>query len=291
MKIAAPQVLHDVVIRGIQVHGALGISNELPLWRCLQQVFVVGFSDGPAEVHRRSLTRMLLRDAVPSPSVWPSEHIPTRLGMVPDDVRDAGAVVANLEHHVRSSISRRRFCHAVTRLTETRHAGTGALAGLKVVEFAHVIAGPLAGTLLADLGAEVVHVDDPVNGDPGRKMGPPKGDAYLWWKVAARNKRSVTLDLRTAEGQEVARSLVRWADVVITNFRVNTLDEVGPRLGRGTPENPRAVMLQVTGFGATVERATRPVSARSARPAAASSTSRDSRTGRRCTPGSPMPTP
>ena len=57
VKIAAPQVLHDVVLRAIQTHGALGISNELPLWHLLQQVFVVGFSDGPSEVHRRSLTR------------------------------------------------------------------------------------------------------------------------------------------------------------------------------------------------------------------------------------------
>lgn len=97
VKIAAPQVLHDVVLRGIQTHGALGISNELPLWHFLKQVFVVGFSDGPAEVHRRSLTRALLRDAVPSPSVWPTEHIPTRLGMVPDDVRDSlEQFVANL---------------------------------------------------------------------------------------------------------------------------------------------------------------------------------------------------
>ena len=105
--------------------------------------------------------------------------------------------------------------------------GGAALEGLKVVEFAHVIAGPLAGTLLADLGAEVIHVDDPEHGDPGRKMGPPKDGTYLWWKVAARNKRSVTIDLRTPDGQEVARELVRWADVVITNFRVNTLAKWG----------------------------------------------------------------
>jgi acyl-CoA dehydrogenase len=94
VKIAAPQVLHDVVMRGIQTHGALGISNELPLWRFLQQVFVVGFSDGPAEVHRASLARQLLKDATPAPGVWPSEHIPTRLGLEPEAVR------TSLEHHV-----------------------------------------------------------------------------------------------------------------------------------------------------------------------------------------------
>src|ERR1700691_2309509 len=101
----------------------------------------------------------------------------------------------------------------------------GALEGLKVVEFAHVIAGPLAGTLLADLGATVVHVEDPGIGDPQRKAGPAKDGIHLWWKVAARNKRSVTLNLRTESGREVARKLATWADVVITNFRVETLEK------------------------------------------------------------------
>lgn len=126
-----------------------------------------------------------------------------------------------------------------------------ALAGLKVVEFAHVIAGPLAGTLLADLGAEVVHVDDPTHGDPGRKMGPPKDGVYLWWKVSARNKRSLTLDLRQPEGQAVAHRLCEWADVVITNFRVGTLERWGLDYESVHALNPKVVYLQVTGFGAT----------------------------------------
>lgn len=125
-----------------------------------------------------------------------------------------------------------------------------ALAGLKVVEFAHVIAGPLAGTLLADLGAEVVHVDDPTHGDPGRKMGPPKDDVYLWWKVSARNKRSLTLDLRQPEGQAIAHDLCRWADVVITNFRVGTLERWGLDYESVHALNPKVVYLQVSGFGA-----------------------------------------
>src|SRR6476660_7863382 len=97
----------------------------------------------------------------------------------------------------------------------------GALAGLKVVEFAHVIAGPMAGTLLADLGADVVHVESPGDGDSARTMGPTKDGVYLWWKVAARNKRSLRLDLRQESGREVARKLAAWADVVITNLRVD----------------------------------------------------------------------
>jgi len=125
-----------------------------------------------------------------------------------------------------------------------------ALDGIKVVEFAHVIAGPLARTLMADLGADVVHVEDPGAGDPGRTMGPSKNGAHLWWKVSGRNKRSVTIDLRNAEGQELAHDLVRWADVVITNVRVNTLDRWGLDWETLHRVNPRLVMLQITGNGA-----------------------------------------
>jgi formyl-CoA transferase len=126
-----------------------------------------------------------------------------------------------------------------------------ALAGIRIVEFAHVIAGPLAGTLMADLGAEVVHVEDPRHGDPARGQGPTKDGVHLWWKVSGRNKRSVTLDLRTPQGQELAHELVRWADVVITNFRVETLRKWRLDWEAVHAVNPRAVMLQITGNGAT----------------------------------------
>ena len=126
-----------------------------------------------------------------------------------------------------------------------------ALDGVKIVEFAHVIAGPLAGTLMADLGAEVVHVEDPVNGDPGRRQGPTKDGVHLWWKVSARNKRSVTLDLRSEEGQRIAHDLVQWADVVITNFRVDTLKRWGLDWDTLHAAKPDLVMLQITGNGTT----------------------------------------
>jgi formyl-CoA transferase len=126
-----------------------------------------------------------------------------------------------------------------------------ALSGLKVVEFAHVIAGPLAGTLLADLGADVVHVEDPQHGDPQRNAGPAKDGVHLWWKVAARNKKSVTLNLRTEEGRELARKLAKWADVVICNFRVSTLERWELDFRSLNKINPKLVMLQVTGFGAS----------------------------------------
>jgi crotonobetainyl-CoA:carnitine CoA-transferase CaiB-like acyl-CoA transferase len=128
--------------------------------------------------------------------------------------------------------------------------GRSALAGLKVVEIAQVIAGPMAGTLLADLGADVVHVEDPEVGDPQRTTGIPNdAGVYLWWKVSGRNKRSVTINLRDAEGQELARKLVAWADVLITNFRVGTLEKWGLDWESVHSVNRRLVMLQITGFG------------------------------------------
>jgi acyl-CoA dehydrogenase len=89
IKVTAPQVLHDVLMRAIQLHGALGISNELPLWEWMQQVFVVGFSDGPAEIHRKTIARHVLRDYHPSKGIWPSEHLPARIA-------EAEATIAGL---------------------------------------------------------------------------------------------------------------------------------------------------------------------------------------------------
>jgi formyl-CoA transferase len=128
---------------------------------------------------------------------------------------------------------------------------SAALSGVKVVEFAHVIAGPLAGTLLADLGATVVHVEPPGDGDAGRKMGPDKEGVYLWWKVSARNKRSVRLDLRRREGRDLARQFAAWADVVITNLRTDTLERWGLDWSTLHALNQKLVYLQITGFGAT----------------------------------------
>jgi crotonobetainyl-CoA:carnitine CoA-transferase CaiB-like acyl-CoA transferase len=122
--------------------------------------------------------------------------------------------------------------------------------GLKVVEFAHMVAGPLAGTLLADLGADVVHVENPGTGDIARHLGVAKDGINLLWPVGSRNKRSVTLDLRGLDGQELARELVTWADVVITNFRVETLEKWGMDWPTFHAVNPKLVMLQITGYGA-----------------------------------------
>ncbi|MCU4183839.1 CoA transferase [Acidiferrimicrobium sp. IK] len=121
---------------------------------------------------------------------------------------------------------------------------------MKVLELAHLLAGPFAGTLLGDLGADVIHVEAPGTGDPMRNMGLPKGDEYLWWRVTGRNKRSVTLDLRQNEGRDVARKLAAWADVVITNLRPGTLDEWGLSWEDLHTVKPKLIMLQVSGYGA-----------------------------------------
>jgi formyl-CoA transferase len=124
------------------------------------------------------------------------------------------------------------------------------LHGLKVLEMAQLIAGPMAGTFLADLGADVVHVEDPVHGDPQRKVGKSHEGSYLWWKVSGRNKRCVTLDLRQPEGQDLARKMAtEWADVVITNFRVETLEKWQLDWSALHRANPKLIVLHVNGFG------------------------------------------
>lgn len=127
----------------------------------------------------------------------------------------------------------------------------GQLRGLKVVEFAHVVAGPLAGSLLADQGADVVHVEPPGTGDPARAMGPARDGVPLWFKVAGRNKRSVTLDLHQPDSRRVAHRLVAWADVVIVTLRAARLRAWELDWQAVHRINSRAVLLQISGYGAT----------------------------------------
>ena len=138
--------------------------------------------------------------------------------------------------------------------TQPPSGAAGPLVGLRVLEFAQIIAGPLAGTLMADLGADVVHVEPPGSGDPHRSTGPAKDGVSLWWKVASRNKRSVTLDLNRPEAQEVAHGLAAGADVVILTMRASTVERW--RLDWETLHaiNPRLVVLQVSGFGLNTSR-------------------------------------
>jgi formyl-CoA transferase len=116
----------------------------------------------------------------------------------------------------------------------------------------------MAGSFLADFGADVVHVDDRRHGDPLRYSGHSKDGVFLWWKVTGRNKRSVSVDLRTEEGQDVARRLCAWADVVITNFRIGTLERWGLDWPRLHAVNPKLIMLQISGFGGNTSKRDRP---------------------------------
>ncbi|MBO0677598.1 CoA transferase [Mycolicibacterium sp. S2-37] len=127
---------------------------------------------------------------------------------------------------------------------------TGPLAGIRVVEMGQLIAGPFCGQLLGDLGADVIKLEDPSRGDPMREWGHqrPSGES-LWWSVVARNKRSVTCNLRTAEGQDLARRLAARADIVVENFRPGTLERWGLGYERLAEQNPGLIMVRVSGFG------------------------------------------
>jgi formyl-CoA transferase len=129
-------------------------------------------------------------------------------------------------------------------------ATSGPLAGLRVVEMGQLLAGPFCGQLLGDLGAEVVKIEPPGAGDPMRQWGreKPHGQS-LWWPVVARNKKSVTLDLRAAPGQDVVRRLAAVSDVVIENFRPGTLERWNLGYDVLAGVNPRLVLTRVTGFG------------------------------------------
>lgn len=123
------------------------------------------------------------------------------------------------------------------------------LEGLKVLDLATMLAGPLSATLLADFGADVIKIEKPVEGDPFRQMLPHKDGAPLWFKTVNRNKRGITLDIRKPEGQELFKRLVRDADVVIENFRPGTLERWNIGWDALREVNPNLVMLRTTGFG------------------------------------------
>jgi len=129
---------------------------------------------------------------------------------------------------------------------------SGALSDLRVVEMGQLIAGPFCGQLFADFGAEVVKIEPPGIGDPMREWGRQRAQGRpLWWPVIARNKKSVTLDLRLPEGQAIARRLLEKADVLVENFRPGTLERWGLSWEALSALNPRLVMIRVTGFGQT----------------------------------------
>lgn len=126
-----------------------------------------------------------------------------------------------------------------------------ALQGLKVIEMGQLIAGPFASKLLGEFGADVIKIEPPGVGDQLRKWRKIKDGTSLWWHVQSRNKRSLTLDLKQTEAQEIVRKLVSEADVLVENFRPGTLEGWGLSYEALKAINPRLIMLRISGYGQT----------------------------------------
>lgn len=143
---------------------------------------------------------------------------------------------------------------------EEEGAGSiGPLHGLRVIEMGQLVAGPFCGQILGDLGAEVIKIEQPGKGDPIREWGRalPRGES-LWWSVIGRNKKSVTVDLRTQRGQTVAARLISRADILVENFRPGTLERWGLGYEKLSANNPGLVLTRVSGFGQTGPYSSRP---------------------------------
>ena len=125
----------------------------------------------------------------------------------------------------------------------------GPLAGMKVLELGQLIAGPFAGKFFAEFGAEVIKIEPPEGGDPLRQWRNLHQGTSLWWYVQNRSKKSVTVNLRVAEGQEIVRRLAREADVLLENFRPGTMEKWGLGYERLAVDNPGLVMVRLSGFG------------------------------------------
>src|SRR5881398_313578 len=133
------------------------------------------------------------------------------------------------------------------------------LHGLRVVEFGQLLAGPYTGTLLGDFGADVIKVEAPGDGDAMRDWGRLRHNGHsLWWSILARNKRSVTLNLREPEGQRIAAGLAATADVVLENFRPGTMERWGLGPEDVHARNPRCIYARVSGYGQTGRYSERP---------------------------------
>jgi formyl-CoA transferase len=130
--------------------------------------------------------------------------------------------------------------------------GAGPLAGVRVIEMGQLLAGPFCGQLLADFGAEVIKIEAPGGGDPLREWGRERaGGKALWFPIVGRNKKSITLDLRQKEGQALARRLIAGADMLVENFRPGTMEKWGLGYEALSAENPKLIMIRVSGFGQT----------------------------------------
>ena len=138
----------------------------------------------------------------------------------------------------------------------------GPLRGVRILDMATVVAAPLAGTLCADMGAEVIKVELPQGGDALRTLAPVWQGHALFWKVANRGKQGITLDVRQAQGRELFLRMLPQFDVLIENFRTGTMDAWGLDMATLLAHNPNLIVLRLTGFGQTGPYAKRPGFAR-----------------------------
>ena len=127
----------------------------------------------------------------------------------------------------------------------------GPLTGIRVLELGSLIAGPFCAKTLADFGAEVIKIEPPGEGDPLRKWRRMRNGTSLWWHVQSRNKKSVTCNLRRPEGQEIVRRLARSAHIVVENFRPGALEKWGLGWDVLSRENPKLVLVRISGYGQT----------------------------------------
>ena len=125
----------------------------------------------------------------------------------------------------------------------------GPLAGVKVIEMGTLIAGPFCARLLGEFGAEVIKIEPPGVGDPLRKWRKLHDGTSLWWYVQGRNKKSVTLNLKAPEAQEIVRKLVKDADIVVENFRPGAMEKWGLGWDALSKLNPGLVMVRLSGYG------------------------------------------
>lgn len=135
---------------------------------------------------------------------------------------------------------------------------SGPLAGLRVLELGSLVAGPFCGKTFADFGAEVVKIEPPGEGDPLRKWRRMRNGTSLWWQVQSRNKKSVTCDLRRPEGQEIVRRLARRAHIVVENFRAGALEKWNLGWEVFSRDNPKLVLVRISGYGQTGPYRSRP---------------------------------
>ncbi|MBB3908520.1 carnitine dehydratase [Anoxybacillus sp. UARK-01] len=125
------------------------------------------------------------------------------------------------------------------------------LEGMKVLEMGNFVAAPFAGKILAEFGAEVMKVEEPKAGDPLRNWRLMHGDTSIWWYVQARNKKSITLNLRDARGQKIVKQLVQKVDIVLENFKPGTLEKWGLGYEEMKKLNPSIIMTRISGYGQT----------------------------------------